>query len=144
MSSFITNSSEKTEKLKGFLMLMTSEVVILKRFLYKVAAVFSHDKTYKMLNQIHNSANRLLETDLVSDLTSFLEQHNLFANVMFVAPKPKYEYVQVRLQGTVKLLAHILCLCQCYGSLMIQKMRIGHFMNIVVISMSFAARIWYT
>jgi hypothetical protein len=143
MSSFLKNSSENPQKLKEFLMLMTSEVVILKRFLYKIAAVFSHDKSYKVLKQIHKTVNKLLETDLVSDLTSFLEQHTVsFANVMFVAPKPKYEYVQVRLQGTVKLLAYILCLCQFYGCIMIQKMRIGHFMNIVAISMAFTARIW--
>jgi hypothetical protein len=72
-----------------------------------------------------------------------VEQHSVsFANVMFIAPKPKYEYVQVRLQGIVKLIARILCLCQYYGSIMIQKMRIGHFIHIVAISMSFAARIW--
>ena len=143
MCSFLKNSSEESQKLKESVVMMTSEVVLLKRFLYKIASVFYHDKSYKVLKQIHKTANKLLEADVVSDLTSFLGQHTVcFANVMYVAPKPKYEYIQVRLQGTVRLLAHILCLCQYYGSIMVQKMSVGHFMNAVTISMSFASRIW--
>jgi hypothetical protein len=143
MFSFLKNSSEESQKLKESFVLMTSEIVLLKQFLYKIAAVFHHDKSYKALKQIYKTVDKFLEAGVVSDLTGFLEQHTVcFANVMFVAPKPKYEYIQVRLQGTVRLLAHILCLCQYYGSIMVQKMSIGHFVNIVTISMSFAARIW--
>ena len=117
---------------------MASEIILLKRFLYKLAAVFSHDKSYKMLKHIQKTVSKLLETHVVSDLTSFQEQHTANSSsskVIYVAPKPKYEYILVRLQGTVRLLAQILCLCQHYGSIMIRKMQLGHFVNITVISM---------
>ncbi|XP_057366498.1 nucleolus and neural progenitor protein-like [Daphnia carinata] len=145
MNTFLEDLSEKSQKLKDFMSLITSEVVLLTRFLYKLRAVFAHDKSYRVLKHIQKMVNKLLETNLVSDLASFQEQHLVSlktVSAIFVAPKPKYEYIQVRLQGITRLLAQILCLSQHYGTLMIQKMQLGHFMSIVVISMSFVSRIW--
>ncbi|KAK4016825.1 hypothetical protein OUZ56_031791 [Daphnia magna] len=145
MNTFLEDLSGKPQKLMDFMSLMTSEVVLLTRFLYKLRAVFAHDKSYKVLKQIQKMVQKLLKTNLVSDLTSFQEQHVVSVktvNAIFVAPKPKYEYIQVRLQGIVRLLAQILCLSQHYGTIMIQKMQLGHFISIVVISMSFVSRIW--
>lgn len=125
---------------------MQSEVNLLKRFLYKLTSVFSHDKSYKTSKQIQKSINKFLAVNISLALKSLEEQHSFSSSTdrfVFVAPKPRIEFVLVRLQGCVRLLAQVLCYSQKYGSQVIQKIRLGHFMNISVISMAFAARLWY-
>lgn len=124
---------------------MKSEIMLLKRFLYKLAAVFAHDKVYKVLKQIYKTVSRALETNISSDLTGFQEQHtssSTSSKIMFVAPKPKYEYILVRIQGVARLMAQILCLCQHCGSMIVKKLQLGHFVNICIIQMSFVSRLW--
>ncbi len=146
MSNFLRDIAEKPQKLQNILLLVNSEVVLLKRFLYKLGAVFAHDKSYKVLKHIHKTVNKFLQTEVACDLMSFQEQHTASpsssSKMMYVAPKPKYEYILVRLQGTVRLQAQILCLCQHYGAIMTQKLQLGHFVNIMVTSMSITARLW--
>lgn len=145
MGDFLKNMAEKLQELEELTVFMRSELGVLKKFLYKLAAVFAHDKSYKFLKRIETAAKKFQEADITSSIKSFHEQHTVnftSAKVTYVAPKPKYEYVLVRLQGIVRLLAQILCYCQHYGSFMFQKMKTGHFVIIFVISISFAARIW--
>lgn len=145
IDSFLKAFSDKPKKLQETILAMKSEIMLLKRFLYKLAAVFAHDKIYKVLKQIYKSTTRVIESNIISDLTGFQEQHtssSTSSKVMFVAPRPKYEYILVRLQGLFRLLAQILCLCQYCGSMIVKKLQLGHFVNISVIKMSFISRIW--
>lgn len=144
LTQFLKNCSDKLQQLNTVVLSMKSEAILLKRFLYKLAAVLAHDKSHKLLMHLSKSVNRVLGTDLISDLTSFIEQHSIktSSKAVFVAPKPKYEYLLVRLQGLVRLLAQILCHSQNYGSMVAQRLHLGHFINIFVICMSFVSRLW--
>ena len=146
LQSFLERLQQQTKMLEESVKLVQTEVVILKRFLYKLTSIFCHDKGYKMMKQVQKSINKFLAVDISKALVNLHEQHSLIYSTerfVYVPPKPKFQFALVRLQGTARLLAQILCYCQRFGSFVIQKIHFGHFVNINVISMSFAARIWY-
>lgn len=141
----MTCLQDQIKQLEESVNLVQIEAALLKRFLYKLTSVFCHDKGYKMMKQIQKSINKFLAVDIAASLRAIHEQHSLISSAerfVFVPPKPKLEFVLVRLQGTARLLAQVLCYCQRFASFTIQKIHFGHFMNISVICMSFAARLW--
>ena len=148
IGGYLKKLEDKKSELEKIVNSMKAEIVVLKRFIYKIATIFAHDKTYKVLKQIYTAAGKLLRTDLLSDVEIFQGQHTYSseyatARTMYVAPRPKYEFVLVRLQGNIALLAQILCLCQHYGSVLVQRIHLGHFINIFIICMSSTSRLWY-
>ena len=138
---------ENTKKLDAALNQVQKENTLLKCFLYKLTSVMSNDKSFKTTKQIQKSMNKLQELDLHSIFKSLLleQDSQLFsaARYAFIPPQPRFQFVLVRIQGTSRLLAQVLCSCKNLGSLTLQKIHLGHFMNINIILMSFCARIWY-
>lgn len=125
------------------LTILESELVLFNRFLYKLHAVFKHDKGYKVLKQIQKSLCRFKQLNIQELIKHFQEQHCLSSTPhKFVAPRPVYEYLLIRIQGGAKLLSHLLCYCHTFGMIILQKLGKGHFININIISMSFTARLW--
>lgn len=124
--------------------MLSDELLLLKRFVYKLTSVFRNDKSIRMLRQILKMCLKLIDMKIIDTIENLEEQHTAPKphSLSYVPPKSKFEYTLVRLQGATKLLAQILCYCQHSGRLIIPKMHMGHFISICVISMSLTSRIW--
>lgn len=144
MKQFLSSLNDHSKLIQEAISHVKSEMTVLNRFVYKIQAVFTHDKWFKIFKTIQKTGNKFMDLNLYDTIKNLQEQHGSFSaeKFMYVAPKPKLEFVLVRIQGTVKLLAKLLCYCQYFGALILQRIDLGHFININVISMSLISRLW--
>jgi len=124
--------------------ILDAELLLLKRFLYKLNSAFRNDKSIKMQRQILKMCSKFVNLKITNIVENLQEQHTApkLHSSSYVPPKSQFEYTLVRLQGAAKLLAKTLCYCQQSGRLIIPKMHQGHFISKCVISMSLSSRIW--
>ena len=146
MKEFLSSLNDHSKLIQEAISHVKSEMTVLNRFVYKIQAVFTHDKWFKIFKTIQKTGNKFMDLNLYDTIKNLQEQHGSFSaeKFMYVAPKPKLEFVLVQIQGTVKLLAKLLCYCQYFGALILQRIDLGHFININVISMSLISRLWYS
>lgn len=144
IQDFLKHLDEHKEMLMSSTKILDAELLLLKRFLYKMTSVFRNDKSIKTLRQILKMSSKFIDMKIIDIIENLSEQHTppKLNSVSYVPPKSKFEYTLVRLQGAAKLLTKTLCYCQHSGRLIIPKMHQGHFVSKCVISMSLTSRIW--
>lgn len=129
--------------LRETLELMNAELALLKRFLYKLSAVFRHDKSLGVMKQILKCVTRFMSIQVADNIDDMVKQYTLCdSGKLFVPPRPRFEFILVRFQGAARLLAQTILYCQHCIKLILARISIGHFVNIHIISVSMVARIW--
>lgn len=120
------------------------EATVLTRVIYRMKSKFRNDKGLKKMVQLNQALLNYYNMDLLKDyntLRSMIEEED----EKYILPsKQMLEYVLVRTQGYVQLMARIEEVAKCAGYHLRERIKLGHAWSISLFAFAIVSRLWYT
>lgn len=123
---------------------MEEEVKLLTTNLYKNHNRFRNDKGYKTLRMLEKSCSRLLDSQMptiVTDFIQFLPDSPMNSNLC-LPTLSMCQYSLHNLYNSALLLHKIEMLCRKSGLLNMQRLNLGHFWGVAAVNLAVVGRLW--
>ncbi|XP_020297102.1 uncharacterized protein LOC109861733 isoform X2 [Pseudomyrmex gracilis] len=118
------------------------EATVLARVIYRMKSKFRNDKGLKKMVQLNQALLNYYNMDL-------LKEYNILKSIIriedgkYILPsKQMIEYVLVRTQGYVQLMARIEEVARCAGHYLKERIKLGHAWSISLFAFAVVSRLW--